>query len=177
MPSTGFQIKWEEVRVTLEAEASSVLVPEIWPDVVVDAFGADDFQVVYILPGPGPAGPPGPSSQLLQMNAVGPVSALRVVSVAGNGAVLTDPTETEDVALIIGISTNAAADGENLSILRVGTLIDSSWTWIPGLPIFCGNLGQLTQTPPTTVAIRQVAVAASSTVIQVDVGDLFLLEA
>ena len=69
-----------------------------------------------------------------------------------------------------GITIGAINAGQNGIVVRKGRLKESSWNWIPDLPIFVVNAGILTQTPPLTDPIRQVAWAISPTVIHVHFG-------
>lgn len=50
-----------------------------------------------------------------------------------------------------------------------GPLVEPSWGWTPGLPVFCGPDGVLTQIVPTSgLWLRQVGAAVSATEITVD---------
>ena len=124
----------------------------------------------------GLRGPAGPSSEVMTTLAVGPVSALRVVASTVIGAQVVNPSSVDSLARIIGISVNAAADGDLLTVRRMGLLSDPAWSWIAGQPIFCGLGGVLTAVAPTAVAIRQVAVAVDATTILIDPSDLILME-
>ena len=124
----------------------------------------------------GPQGAPGLSSDTMTLTALGAISALRVVSLSGAFAALTAPASVASLANIIGISTNAAADGGTVILRRVGQVSDPAWAWVAGLPLFCAALGVLTQTPPATVALRQIGVAVNATTVLIDLSDLILLE-
>ncbi|HRO02418.1 MAG TPA: hypothetical protein PLS69_02285 [Terricaulis sp.] len=108
----------------------------------------------------GPAGPAG---------APGGASFARIASVALGGhrvvralpndevayASSADPTHAD---LIIGITTGAANESEEISVAAGGEITEGSWTWTPG-PVFCGVNGVLTQTPPASGFIRQIGTA------------------
>lgn len=124
----------------------------------------------------GPPGPPGPGGTFLETVAVGPISALRVVAAGGAGAELVNPASVASMARMIGVTVNAAGNGAALTVRRSGLMTDQSWSWTPAQPIFCGAGGVLTHVAPTSVAIRQVAVAVSATTILVDLSDLVIME-
>lgn len=124
----------------------------------------------------GMQGPPGPSTAEFGATAIGAVSALRCVSSQGSGVALTDPASVQSLALIAGIAITAAADGGLVTIRRTGQVSDAAWAWTPGLPVFSGPSGILTQVPPGTVATRQIGAAVSATTLQIDLSDLILME-
>lgn len=71
-----------------------------------------------------------------------------------------------DADIIVGISVGAAADGEDVTVRLIGEIVEGSWNWTPG-PIFAGDDGVLTQTPPAGAWIRQVGVAVAPTILVV----------
>ena len=62
-----------------------------------------------------------------------------------------------------GISTQAATAGAPVLVAESGLVVEPSWSWTPGAPVYAGAQGQLTQTPPSSGVLHQVAVAASAT--------------
>lgn len=86
---------------------------------------------------------------ILPVVATSPISGHRVVriSAAGNLAYASS-ANVGDAANVIGISQNAAVAGGNVNIQSFGPLDEPSWSWTPGLPVFCGVDGVLTQVPP-----------------------------
>jgi hypothetical protein len=68
------------------------------------------------------------------------------------------------------ITSGAASSGAQVEALMLGTMVEPSWTWIPG-PVYLGSNGQLTQTPPAAPGaafLAQVGTATSSTSLFVD---------
>jgi hypothetical protein len=63
---------------------------------------------------------------------------------------------------VVGITTNAALAGEELTVVAVGDIEEPSWAWSLG-PVFLAEAGALTQTPPTAGFLQQVGVATSPT--------------
>lgn len=103
--------------------------------------------------------------------ASGSVNAHRVVKFLDMGRVAyCDANELLDQQLVLGISLTAAADGQPVTVQRFDKMTEPSWFWIPGLPIYCGPLGVLTQTHnPSWPSVRVVAVAIDSTSIWIRV--------
>jgi len=64
------------------------------------------------------------------------------------------------------LTQGAVSTGQPATVLAYGTLIESSWAWIPGAPLFLGSNGLLTQTPPIAPAAlfsAQVGIATRTT--------------
>lgn len=51
---------------------------------------------------------------------------------------------------LLGITTHAAESGSFCTVLRYGELTEPSWSWETDKPVFVGEAGMLTQTPPET---------------------------
>jgi len=109
----------------------------------------------------------------LSLSAIGPISGHRAIVSTGNGARYPSTSVSADGDLIVGISTNAADDGDEVIVRTNGEIVEPSWNWTPG-PIFAGNNGVLTQTPPSGAWIRQVGVAVAPTKVVVDLRPTFL---
>lgn len=63
----------------------------------------------------------------------------------------------------VGVSKNAAVAGDPVVVATRDTVSEPTWTWSPGLPVFAGVGGALTQTPPTTVCVAHIGVAITPT--------------
>jgi hypothetical protein len=142
------------------------------PSIQVTTTGDPVIQVQEV----GIQGPPGPAAESFTATAAANVSALVAVSQYGDTVRPCNPNSASDLAALAGIAFNAAIAGGQVTVRRAGTMADASWSWIVGLPIFCGLSGALTQTPPVAVGVRQVAVATGATEILLNIADLFLME-
>ncbi len=107
----------------------------------------------------GQRGLPGFSTTVL---AAQPLGGHRAVTVDGFHA---DPEDADSLA---GITTAAGAAGSVVDVVVKGPMVEPSWNWTPGQPVFIGALGVLTQNPSTTGLIRRIAWAVSPTQINVD---------
>lgn len=78
-----------------------------------------------------------------------------------------DPTNINHSNRPVWLTTDAWVSGV-IATLRVGGIVtEPSWNWTPGLPIWFGLNGQLTQTiPPEAVFIRRVAEVVEPTIIE-----------
>lgn len=100
--------------------------------------------------------------------AQGAISGHRVVySISQTHAAYANQSDYLQVRKIIGITTGAAADGDDVVIQDKGILIEPGWTWNEG-DIFAGSNGQLTQVMPTTGFLFRVGVALSPTAMQLN---------
>jgi len=64
---------------------------------------------------------------------------------------------------VTGIATNSALLGGNVQVALLGVLTEPTWSWTAGLPVYVGVSGILTQTPPTSGWIREIALAIATT--------------
>lgn len=61
-----------------------------------------------------------------------------------------DATIAEHANLVIGLTLNAANAGDSIEVVFYGEVIEPTWAWTLGLPIFLATDGTLTQTAPTS---------------------------
>lgn len=110
-------------------------------------------------------GPQGPAGQAEDLERVAgeAISGHRVVW-SNNGSVYyVDQAQAEQVAAALGVTTGAAAMGDTAHVRVSGILTHAGWAWTPGLPVYVTGAGSLSQTPPATGAVRQIAVAETAT--------------
>jgi hypothetical protein len=113
----------------------------------------------------GPAGPPGPvgpsGASSLSFVAGEALGGHRVVKLNPDGFAYHASADTPgDLAVVVGVTLGACSLGATADVIRSGEIIEPSWTWVPGLPIFLGLNGVLTQTlPPGAVFSLVVGVA------------------
>ena len=93
--------------------------------------------------------------------AAGGVSGHRAVSVLSDGTLAhADPNDADHC---IGISKNAAVEGDPVSVANRDTISEPTWTWTPGLPVFFIADGVLTQAVPSSVCVAPIGVALTPT--------------
>lgn len=99
-----------------------------------------------------------------------------VVAIDGSGnAYYPDLTNPTDVMNIAGITLNAALTGAQVKVTRTYVFTEPAWSWAPGR-VYCAQTGgSLTQTPPTSGAIVEVARVIDPTTLFVDVQPLAIL--
>lgn len=138
------------------------------PEIRIDPPDSDTFSVV---PVPGPPGPPGPPGNIAgQIRATRPaatsLSGHRIVTPLPDGTVTyasnTEPTHQNAPFWLTLGAVSAGADTE---LLCYGLLDEPSWSWSPG-PLYLGEDGLITQTPPTApsaVFLAQIGFATGAT--------------
>lgn len=105
----------------------------------------------------------------VQMTAGVDLSGQRVVIANGSGlAVYPDISVLADALAVIGITEGAISNGAVGNIIAIGQLTEPSWSWTPGAPVYCADIGVLTQTLPTGKWILQIATAITSTSIAIE---------
>lgn len=92
------------------------------------------------------------------------LSGHRVVKANGSGhAVYADNTVIGDSQLLLGMTLGAAVIGNSVTIAQSGNIVEPSWSWAPGQPVFLGATGAITQTPPSVGFLVTVGVAMTPT--------------
>lgn len=115
---------------------------------------------------PGPQGIQGPSGAAAVYLAATDLSGHIVVTLDEQGHALTaDPTVAAHGNSVVGISKNAAVAGSAIEIATADTLTHAGWTFTPGLPVFAGLAGAVTQNPPVAAWQKAIGVARTATTI------------
>lgn len=112
-----------------------------------------------------------PSSSAIQavvLPASGSIGGHRAVSVGFD--FIAGYADKDSAPLVFGVSTGAVNDGDNVTIQISGEMTESSWSWVPGVPLFLGSSGLITQTPPETghLVVIGSAVSATKIIINID---------
>ena len=110
------------------------------------------------------------------------ITANAAQALSGHRAVLITPSDEADYPalatvldgqLIAGITAGAAAQGDPVTIHTAGPITEPGWTWTPG-PVFAGDNGVLTQTPPAGSWVRMIGMAVSPTKIIINLQPVIL---
>jgi hypothetical protein len=118
----------------------------------------------------GPPGGGGASSDLV-FTAGTNLSGHRVVIASSDTEInYADKDTPAHEFLVIGIIANAVSVGDSTTVTPEGIMIEPSWTWTPGNPIFLGNNGMMTQSAPTSGFVLEIGVAISSQSIWIAIG-------
>lgn len=108
----------------------------------------------------GPAGPPGPGFQLTLV-ARENIPAYSAVAIDSTGkGYLPDKDVIADANRVAGVATTSALTGESFVVLTDGTLLQAG-TWTMG-PLYVGDNGALTSTPPAAVYQLQMGTAVTT---------------
>lgn len=114
-------------------------------------------------PEQGPAGASGLDATRV-LRADTNLSGHRVVKPLPSGDVAyADHTELGDATSPLWLTLGAAVAGDLVEVRLFGEVEEPSWSWTPGLPVFLGTVGLLTQTPPSTGLLVMVANAPTPT--------------
>jgi hypothetical protein len=99
--------------------------------------------------------------QTVTLPAAHDLSGHRAVVATATGAAYAQPDTPEHQDAVLGITTGAALAGQTATIQAAGEMTEPSWSWTPGLPIFVGPGGLLTQAPPSTGWVQIIALAVA----------------
>lgn len=131
----------------------------------------------YLPPSTGGEAVAGSDSAFTEVAAV-PLSGHRVVAVVSGSARYVDPSSPADMWKSMAVTTHAASAGAPVVLAAEGELVDPSWSWQSGRPVFVGSSGILTQEVPVAPAfawLRTVGVATSPTEIRLQFGPVIAL--
>lgn len=147
------------IRLGIDTEGGDTIYRALFLDVVPNGSAA----LVVPLP-PVIIGPPLP--QGTTMTASANVGGHRALMFDGQGGVLhADPSDP--LYAFAGISAEATSAGNALSVIETGRIVDGAWNWTPAAELFVAAGGNLTETPPSSGVLQQVAVAINATSILV----------
>lgn len=90
-----------------------------------------------------------PGDTSVQVLAGGPIGGHRVVVLEGALAQYATNQNPQHGMKVLGVTTNAAAAGGTLSVVRSGKVSEPSWSFDTLKPVFLGVDGLLTQVAPT----------------------------
>jgi hypothetical protein len=127
---------------------------------------AGQSMTLEVIGGTGPAGPPGPAGgDMLDLPANGAIGGHKAICNDNGSAIYADNTDLSTAHTFVGISYNAAADGDTVSIVTAGPVTEVIWSWTPQQPIYIGTGGNLTQTAPTSGYVRRIGFAETATTV------------
>ncbi|WP_208605786.1 hypothetical protein [Phytopseudomonas punonensis] len=118
---------------------------------------------------PGRQGAPGPAGgSAVQRIAGEQLSALRVVYEWAGVVRYLDLQDAEHIDQVAGVTLTAVEMGELVNLQLAGPLDDAAWSWQPG-PVWLGQAGTLTQTPPLDGHLLFIGNAVSPTRIIINI--------
>jgi hypothetical protein len=85
------------------------------------------------------------------------LSALRIITTNSEGQLIYADSQSSQPSPAIGILLAAVMAGNSIRVLTSGIVSDAAWNWVVNQPLFLGIDGTLTQTPPETGVLLQVA--------------------
>jgi hypothetical protein len=116
----------------------------------------------------GDQGPEGLGVRLAQVAAV-PIGGHKAVRAVVGGVAPASASDVSQANTIIGITRGAAGVGALADIAFGGEVEEPTWAWSLG-PIYLGENGTLTQTPPSVGFVQRLGTALSPTKIAVLIG-------
>jgi hypothetical protein len=112
----------------------------------------------------GIQGSPGESASDPVFSAAVTLSGHKALKLNAAGKVeYVSSAEPLDIRKVIGIGLNAATANNPVTVRSQGDIEESSWNWTPGLPVYLGTSGALTQTAPISGFIQILGTATAAT--------------
>lgn len=113
---------------------------------------------------PGAQGAQGPAGAARTFVAAQAISGHTVVALNLAGKAVPASADVAAHAFnIMGMTTNAAAANDLLTVIDTGAVEELGWSWTAGLPLFLGLDGAITQDPRVGVFSKPVGMALTST--------------
>lgn len=107
--------------------------------------------------GPNPNGTATDLTSRLAALDTSSIEALAAVNLSGHRAVspradgtleYADPTQLVNINRAVWLTTSAVSAGAVAAVRTMGEVIEPSWSWTPGMAVYLGANGMLTQTVP-----------------------------
>ena len=103
------------------------------------------------------------------------LSALRIVSNINGQYDYSNSLDSTSVWSIAGITLQSVNAGGLLIPVNNQPVVDQSWNWVRGSPVFLGPLGMLTQTSPLSGYLVTVARVLDSKTLFINIEDVIKL--
>jgi hypothetical protein len=103
----------------------------------------------------------------LLVTAATDISGHTCVTADASGLVV--PASTANKSPVLGVTAGSAVHGAYVTIITSGIFTEPSWNWVADNPLFVGDGGVLTQTPPSTGYMHVVGYATSPTTMVVNI--------
>jgi len=157
----------EEITVTTTEE---VIETTESADEVVSAVISEETITVNSFDG----APPVQGQELIQAGQA--LSAYKAIAPDGSGSFIYADKDTPGHAFIVyGLTKQAINEGSAGIAQTYGAVENDSWAWEDEKPIFLGNEGELTQTPPVSGFSLVVAYPITTTRAFIDIGFSIML--
>jgi hypothetical protein len=136
-------------RILQRATGATVITQRAAPAVSVTTIGRRGPQ--------GPRGFMGPAGDgSFTLLADRPLGGHRLIFADGAGGLDYADCTATDALQVLGMTLHAVAAGDEVGVRRTGAITESSWRWIPGLPVYLGRAGVPTQSLPAEAVISLV---------------------
>lgn len=140
---------------------------EIVSDVVAEV------EVVAEAAPQGPPGPPGPSgveaARITRLAGID-IGGHRAIYVAEDNTFRYADAATEEGRAVAGVTVGAASTGTAAYAQYAGELVEPSWSWSVGMPVFLGTNGMLTQSPLSSGLAIIIGIAVGADRILIRIG-------
>lgn len=113
---------------------------------------------------PGAQGLPGPAGTARTLVAAQAISGHTVVALNAAGkAIPASANIAEHAFNVMGMTMNAAAIDDLLTVIDTGPVEELGWAWTVNAPVFLGLGGAITQNPTPGVFAKPVGIALTPT--------------
>ncbi len=102
------------------------------------------------------------------------INALKVIRNGDdNKAYIADSSDTDELHRVLGIAKISALIDNSVEYVISGILQDASWDWTMNEAIWFDNNGNLTQTPPASGFVKEIATPVTNKIINVNIKQGF----
>lgn len=150
-----------------------VIVPKV-ADLVIGVQPADLSVAISNIGPPGRDGT-GASDVLIRKAVNQPLGGNRIVRAVIGGVDYASSDDISGADAILGLTQTSAILNADVAVQIGGEMVESSWNWTVGDPVYCGLNGLPTQTPPTSGFVCRIGKATDVDAILINVEEAIAL--
>lgn len=124
---------------------------------------------------PGGTGTGGASQSIIRNAVVQPLGGNRIVRAVDGGVDYASSDDLADAEAIVGFTQTSAILDAPVVVQTGGEMVEGSWNWTVGAPVYCGLNGLPTQDPPTSGFMCRVGKATAVDTILINVEEAIIL--
>lgn len=99
------------------------------------------------------------------------LGAQRLVTLRNGELFYADTTDTSDLGLVVGMTLASTTIGQDTQVQYLGDMVELSWSWTVGAPVYFNASGVPTQTQPTSGFSQIIGFASSATKIYIQLRE------
>lgn len=99
------------------------------------------------------------------------LGAQRLVTLRNGELFYADPTEPSDLGLVVGMTVASTTIGQDAQVQYLGDMVELSWSWTVGAPVYFDSSGVPTQIQPLSGFSQIIGFASTATKIYIQLRE------